>query len=74
MIAPAGLPRMRLQLRNRMEARRGSAGSGRLVVQSTRIACRSSVGVIMNSNGTETIHNDTIDDVLWARLDEVDVD
>ena len=32
------------------------------------------VTMIMNSNGTETIHDDIIEDVLWARPDEVDVD
>lgn len=32
------------------------------------------VTLIMNSNGTETIYDDTIEDVLWARSDEVDVD
>jgi hypothetical protein len=32
------------------------------------------VTMIMNSNGTETIYDDTIEDVLWARPDEVDVD
>lgn len=29
------------------------------------------VTMIMNSNGTETIYDDTIEDVLWARPDEV---
>lgn len=32
------------------------------------------VTMIMNSNGTETIYDDSIEDVLWARPDEVDVD
>lgn len=32
------------------------------------------VTMIMNSNRTETIYDDTIEDVLWARPDEVDVD
>jgi hypothetical protein len=32
------------------------------------------VTMIMNSNGTETIYDDTIEDVLWARPNEVDVD
>ena len=32
------------------------------------------VTMIMNSNGTKTIHDDIIEDVLWARPDEVDVD
>lgn len=32
------------------------------------------VTMIMNNNGTETIYDDTIEDVLWARPDEVDVD
>jgi hypothetical protein len=32
------------------------------------------VTMIMNSNGTATIYDDTIEDVLWARPDEVDVD
>lgn len=32
------------------------------------------VTMIMNSNGTETIHDDIIEDVLWARPDEVNVD
>ena len=32
------------------------------------------VTLIMNSNGTEAIYDDTIEDVLWARPDEVDVD
>ena len=32
------------------------------------------VTMIMNSNRTETIHDDIIEDVLWARPDEVDVD
>lgn len=32
------------------------------------------VTMIMNNNGTETIHDDIIEDVLWARPDEVDVD
>lgn len=32
------------------------------------------VTMIMNSNGTETIYDDTIEDVLWARPDVVDVD
>lgn len=32
------------------------------------------VTLIMNSNGTETIYDDTIEDVLWARPDEMDVD
>ena len=32
------------------------------------------VTMIMNSNGTETIYDDTIEDVLWARPDEVNVD
>lgn len=32
------------------------------------------VTMIMNSNGTETIHDDIIEDVLWARSDEVNVD
>lgn len=30
--------------------------------------------MVMNSNGTETIYDDIIEDVLWARLDEVNVD
>ena len=30
--------------------------------------------MVMNSNGTETIYDDTIEDVLWARPDEVNVD
>ncbi|MEQ3206510.1 hypothetical protein [Faecalibacterium prausnitzii] len=29
------------------------------------------VTLIMNNNGTETIYDDTIEDVLWARPDEV---
>lgn len=29
------------------------------------------VTLIMNSNGTKTIHDDIIEDVLWARPDEV---
>lgn len=29
------------------------------------------VTMVMNSNGTETIHDDIIEDVLWARPDEV---
>lgn len=29
------------------------------------------VTMIMNSNGTKTIHDDIIEDVLWARPDEV---
>ena len=29
------------------------------------------VTLIMNSNGTETIYDDIIEDVLWARPDEV---
>lgn len=32
------------------------------------------VTLIMNSNGTETIYDDIIEDVLWARPDEVDTD
>lgn len=32
------------------------------------------VTLIMNSNGTETIYDDIIEDVLWARPDEVNVD
>ena len=32
------------------------------------------VTMIMNSNGTQTIHDDIIEDVLWARPDEVNVD
>ncbi len=32
------------------------------------------VTMIMNNNGTETIYDDIIEDVLWARPDEVDVD
>ena len=32
------------------------------------------VTMVMNSNGTETIHDDIIEDVLWARPDEVNVD
>lgn len=32
------------------------------------------VTMIMNSNGTETIYDDTIEDVLWARPGEVNVD
>lgn len=32
------------------------------------------VTMVMNSNGTETIYDDTIEDVLWARPDEVNVD
>lgn len=32
------------------------------------------VTLIMNSNGTEIIYDDTIEDVLWARPDEVNVD
>lgn len=32
------------------------------------------VTLIMDSNGTETIFDDTIEDVLWARPDEVNVD
>lgn len=32
------------------------------------------VTMIMNNNGTEKIYDDTIEDVLWARPDEVDVD
>lgn len=32
------------------------------------------VTMIMNNNGTETIYDDTIEDVLWARPDEVNVD
>ncbi len=32
------------------------------------------VTMVMNSNGTETIHDDIIEDVLWARPDEVDID
>ena len=32
------------------------------------------VTMVMNSNGTETIYDDTIEDVLWARSDEVNVD
>lgn len=32
------------------------------------------VTMIMNSNGTETIYDDTIEDVLWSRPDEVNVD
>lgn len=30
--------------------------------------------LIMNNNRTETIYDDIIEDVLWARPDEVDVD
>lgn len=29
------------------------------------------VTMVMNSNGTETIYDDTIEDVLWTRPDEV---
>lgn len=32
------------------------------------------VTMIMNNNGTETIYDDIIEDVLWARPDEVDAD
>jgi hypothetical protein len=32
------------------------------------------VTMIMNNNGTDTIYDDTIEDVLWVRPDEVDVD
>lgn len=32
------------------------------------------VTMIMNNNGTQTIHDDIIEDVLWARPDEVNVD
>jgi hypothetical protein len=32
------------------------------------------VTMIMNNNGTKTIHDDIIEDVLWARPDEVNVD
>lgn len=32
------------------------------------------VTMVMNSNGTETIYDDTIEDVLWARPGEVNVD
>lgn len=32
------------------------------------------VTMVMNSNGTETIYDDIIEDVLWARPDEVNVD
>lgn len=32
---------------------------------------RAKVTLIMNNNGTETIYDDTIEDVLWARPDEV---
>jgi hypothetical protein len=32
------------------------------------------VTMVMNSNGTETIYDDTIEDVLWARPDEVNID
>nr|DAG35422.1 MAG TPA: hypothetical protein [Bacteriophage sp.] len=32
------------------------------------------VTMVMNSNGTETIYDDTIEDVLWSRPDEVNVD
>ncbi len=32
------------------------------------------VTMIMNNNGTKTIHDDIIEDVLWARSDEVNVD
>lgn len=32
------------------------------------------VTMVMNSNDTETIYDDTIEDVLWARPDEVNVD
>ena len=37
-------------------------------------AAGQTVTMIMNSNGTETIHDDIIEDVLWARPDEVNVD
>lgn len=29
------------------------------------------VTMVMNSNGTKTIYDDTIEDILWARPDEV---
>lgn len=32
------------------------------------------VTMVMNSNGTKTIYDDTIEDILWARPDEVNVD
>lgn len=32
------------------------------------------VTMIMNNNGTKTIHDDIIEDVLWAQPDEVKVD
>lgn len=32
------------------------------------------VTMVMNSNGTETIYDDIIEDVLWARPDEVNDD
>lgn len=32
------------------------------------------VTMIMNNNGTKTIHDDIIEDVLWARPDKVNVD
>lgn len=32
------------------------------------------VTMVMNSNDTETIYDDTIEDVLWARPDKVNVD
>lgn len=32
------------------------------------------VTMVMNGNGTDTIYDDTIEDVLWVRPDEVDVD
>lgn len=32
------------------------------------------VTMVMNSNSTETIYDDTVEDVLWARPDEVNVD
>ena len=37
-------------------------------------AKKQKVTLIMNNNGTETIYDDTIEDVLWARPDEVNVD
>lgn len=32
------------------------------------------VTMVMNGNGTETIYDDIIEDILWARPDEVNVD
>lgn len=32
------------------------------------------VTMVMNSNGTETIYDDTIEDVLWSWPDEMNVD